>query len=50
MPLLLNDALALCCRSGVRIKTRKRNIVVPHDPQVRRQQPGCTQQTLRCRP
>ena len=25
--------------SGVRIKTRKRNIVVPHDPQVRRRRP-----------
>ena len=24
-----------CTRSGVRLKTRKRNIVVPHDPQVR---------------
>lgn len=32
---MLSALVAPLFRSGVRLKTRKRNIVVPHDPQVR---------------
>lgn len=32
--------------SGVRLKTRKRNIVVPHDPQVRRPPPARRRRSL----